>query len=45
MKLAGELGATSGRLPVRAVVAVSPTIDLERCVTAIERRVESSPIS
>jgi predicted alpha/beta-fold hydrolase len=37
MKLAGELGADPD-LPVRAVVAVSPTIDLERCVTAIERR-------
>ena len=37
MKLAGELGADP-QLPVRAVVAVSPTIDLERCVTAIERR-------
>lgn len=37
MKLAGELGET-GRLPVRAVVAVSPAVDLERCVGAIERR-------
>ncbi len=37
MKLAGELGETPD-LPVRAVVAVSPTIDLERCVRAIERR-------
>jgi len=37
MKLAGELGR-SGALPVRAVAAVSPTIDLERCVRAIERR-------
>jgi hypothetical protein len=36
IKLAGELG--DARSPVRAVVAVSPTIDLERCVTAIERR-------
>ena len=35
MKLAGEVGPDS---PVRAVVAVSPTIDLERCVRAIERR-------
>ena len=35
MKLAGEAGADSA---VRAVVAVSPTIDLERCVRAIERR-------
>jgi predicted alpha/beta-fold hydrolase len=37
MKLAGELGADSA-LPVRAVVAVSPTIDLEECVRAIENR-------
>jgi predicted alpha/beta-fold hydrolase len=35
LKLAGEAGAASA---VRAVVAVSPTIDLERCVRAIERR-------
>jgi predicted alpha/beta-fold hydrolase len=38
LKLAGELGE-SGDLPVRAVAAVSPTIDLDRCVRAIERRV------
>ena len=38
LKLAGELG-DSGALPVRAVVAVSPTIELEQCVRAIERRV------
>ena len=37
MKLAGELGEHP-ELPVRAVVAVSPTIDLERCVRAIEHR-------
>ncbi|MFI5177943.1 MAG: YheT family hydrolase [Vicinamibacterales bacterium] len=37
MKLAGEL-ADHPDLPVRAVVAVSPTIDLDRCVHAIERR-------
>jgi predicted alpha/beta-fold hydrolase len=37
IKLAGELG-TGGSLPVRAVVAVSPTIDLDLCVRAIERR-------
>jgi predicted alpha/beta-fold hydrolase len=37
MKLAGELGADPA-LPVRAVVAVSPTIDLEQCVRAIENR-------
>lgn len=37
IKLAGEL-ADSADLPVRAVVAVSPTIDLDRCVRAIERR-------
>jgi predicted alpha/beta-fold hydrolase len=38
VRLAGELG-DSGRLPVRGVVAVCPTIDLERCVRAIERPV------
>ena len=38
MKLAGELGASSV-LPVRAVAVVSPTIDLDRCVRAIERPV------
>lgn len=37
VKLAGEIGEGSS-LPVRAAVAVSPTIDLERCVRAIERR-------
>ena len=37
VKLAGELGAT-GALPVRAVAAVCPTIDLDRCVRSIERR-------
>jgi len=37
IKLAGEMG-DSGSLPVRAVVAVSPTIDLDICVRAIERR-------
>jgi predicted alpha/beta-fold hydrolase len=37
MKLAGELGSGPS-LPVRAVVAVSPTIDLEQCVHAIEKR-------
>ncbi len=36
-KLAGELG-TDRTLPVRAVAAVCPTIDLEQCVRAIERR-------
>jgi len=36
MKLAGELEADSG-LPVRAVAAVSPALDLDRCVHAIER--------
>lgn len=35
LKLAGELDQHPS-LPVRAVVAVSPTIDLERCVHAIE---------
>ena len=38
LKLAGELG-DSGRLPVRGVVAISPAADLDRCVRAIERRV------
>jgi predicted alpha/beta-fold hydrolase len=38
MKLAGELGEGNA-LPVRAVAAVSPTIDLDRCVGAIERKV------
>ena len=36
MKLAGELSTSPA--PVDAVVAVCPTIDLERCVHAIERR-------
>ncbi|HXT69240.1 MAG TPA: alpha/beta fold hydrolase [Vicinamibacterales bacterium] len=36
MRLAGELGESQS-LPVRGVVAISPTIDLERCVHAIER--------
>lgn len=38
MKLAGELDE-SPDLSVQAVVAVSPTIDLQRCVVAIERRI------
>jgi predicted alpha/beta-fold hydrolase len=38
MKLAGELHAFPD-LPVRAAVAVCPTIDLDRCVRAIERPV------
>jgi predicted alpha/beta-fold hydrolase len=38
LKLAGELGASSDS-PVEAVAAVSPTIDLDRCVRAIERRI------
>jgi predicted alpha/beta-fold hydrolase len=37
VKLAAELEDDAG-LPVRAVAAVSPTIDLDRCVRAIERR-------
>ncbi|HEX5070760.1 MAG TPA: alpha/beta fold hydrolase [Vicinamibacterales bacterium] len=37
LKLAGELG-DSGRVPVRAVAAISPVADLDRCVRAIERR-------
>lgn len=37
MKLAGEL-ESSPDLPVVAVTAVSPTIDLDLCVRAIERR-------
>jgi predicted alpha/beta-fold hydrolase len=36
LKLAGELAEFP--VPVGAVVAVCPTIDLERCVRAIERR-------
>lgn len=36
MKLAGELDPASG-LPVVAVVAVSPTIDLDVCVRALDR--------
>jgi predicted alpha/beta-fold hydrolase len=38
VKLAGE-AADWPDSPVRAAVAVSPTIDLERCVVAIERKV------
>jgi predicted alpha/beta-fold hydrolase len=37
MKLAAEL-EDARDLPVAAVAAISPTIDLERCVSAIERR-------
>jgi hypothetical protein len=37
MKLAGELGA-SGLPEIRAFVAVSPVLELEACVRAIERR-------
>ena len=37
VKLSGELDGTDP-LPVNGVVAVSPTIDLELCVRAIERR-------
>jgi uncharacterized protein len=37
LKLAGELGAT-GLPEVRAVAAVSPVIELDACVRAIERR-------
>jgi uncharacterized protein len=36
IKLAGELGEDPA-VPVRGVVAVSPALDLERCVQAIER--------
>ena len=36
IKLAGELGATPD-VPVRAVAAVCPTMDLDLCVRAIER--------
>lgn len=38
VKLAGELG-DSADLPIMAVAGVSPTIDLDACVRAIERRV------
>src|SRR5262249_7758162 len=37
MKLAGELGDGAAP-PIRAVAAISPTIDLDLCVHAIERR-------
>lgn len=37
VKLAAELDGSSD-LPVRAAAAVCPTIDLDRCVRAIERR-------
>jgi predicted alpha/beta-fold hydrolase len=37
VKLAGEVAGWPDS-PVRAAVAVSPTIDLERCVVAIERK-------
>ena len=37
LKLAGEYGADPP-VPLRAVCAVSPTMDLERCVRALERR-------
>lgn len=36
LKLAGELGADT-TLPVRGVVGVSPAVDLDSCVRAIER--------
>lgn len=38
VKLAGEAG-DHGDIPLAGVAAVCPTIDLERCVRAIERRV------
>lgn len=38
LKLAGELNGDP-RLPVRAVVGVNPALDLDRCVHAIERKV------
>ena len=38
LKLAGELGDTAPSA-LRAVCAVSPTLDLARCVEALERRV------
>jgi predicted alpha/beta-fold hydrolase len=38
IKFAGEL-PDAPDLPVRAVAAVCPTIDLDRCVRAIERRI------
>jgi predicted alpha/beta-fold hydrolase len=37
MKLAGEL-ADAPDVPIHAVAAICPTIDLDRCVRAIERR-------
>lgn len=36
LRIGGELSATPG-LPVRGIVAVCPTMDLDRCVRAIER--------
>jgi predicted alpha/beta-fold hydrolase len=37
IKLAGELGDSQPGVPVSAVVAVSPTIDLDLCVRTLER--------
>jgi predicted alpha/beta-fold hydrolase len=41
LRLAGEFATVPSRagLPIRAVAAVSPTIDLDACTTAIERPV------
>lgn len=41
LRLAGQLGADPSltALPIRAFAAVSPTMDLQLCVDAIERRV------
>jgi uncharacterized protein len=38
LKLAGELGAGGGLPQLKAVCAVSPTMDLAACVEALERR-------
>src|SRR5688572_32605897 len=38
LKLAGELGSDAGGVPLKAVCAVSPTIDLANCVDALGRR-------
>jgi hypothetical protein len=37
VKLAGELGGATD-VPIAGTVAISPTIDLDRCVRALERR-------
>lgn len=43
LRLAGQIGADASLsdLPIRAVAAVSPTMDLQTCVDAIERRINT----